>query len=496
MHDTLAITAVEADEPPLVIDLDRTLLRTDLLYESFFAALSQSPRAILDAASGLSRGRAALKAALVDRAEIDPASLPYNEAVVALAREARAQGRRVMLVSASDARLVSAVAGHLGLFDEAHGSDGRRNLGGSQKAAFLVERFGRGGFDYVGDAWTDLEVWRTAREAVTVGAAPKLRKAAAAAAGAVRHIEPSEGGIASLKPYLKAMRPHQWLKNVLIFLPLLAAHQFSLDAWTAAVLAFVAFSLTASSVYILNDLLDLSADRAHPRKRRRPFASGAAGVAEGALLAAGLLVAAAALVALVGSTRFAAVLVVYYALTLAYSLSLKRKLVVDICALAGLYSLRAVAGAAAAAIPLSPWLLGFMGFLFFSLAAMKRQTEVVDGARSGRERAAGRAYYAEDMHIVATMTIAAGYIATLVFALYISSAGTARLYPTEAVLWGVCPVLLYWISRMAMLSHRGVMPDDPVVFAVTDRISLACGVLVAALLVAASIDWGIASPFA
>lgn len=470
----------------LVVDLDHTLVRTDLLYETLFAGLSARPLATIAATLGaLPRGRAALKAALANMAPqtpLDIAGLPMNAAVLDHVRAARDAGRRTALVSASDARLVRAVAEHTGLFDEAHGSQDGVNLKGATKAAFLGDRFGPD-FEYLGDSPADLPVWERAGRAVTVGAPSGLRRAVARAASEAVHLEPRAGylpfGLSAA--HLRALRPHQWLKNILVFLPPLAAHSTDPAIWLAALAAFVAFSLTASSVYVLNDLLDLAADRAHPRKRRRPFAAGDVPIAHGLVMAPALLASALLVATLGASPPFLAVLAVYYVLTLVYSFDLKRRLVADIVALGGLYSLRILAGAAATGVILSPWMLAFSGFLFLSLAAVKRQAELVDGVATGRETAAGRAYRTEDLPIVTMMAVAAGYTSVLILALYVSSPEVRMLYTEPGILWAVCPVLLYWISRTVMLAHRGRMTDDPVIYAVRDRVSLACAAAVGLL---------------
>jgi 4-hydroxybenzoate polyprenyltransferase/phosphoserine phosphatase len=468
-----------AEAPVLAVDLDRTLIRTDLLHEGLLAALARSPGRALAALAALPQGRAAVKARLADLPlEVD--SLPLNETVLSHVRAARAAGARTALVSASDARLVRAVAARTGAFDEAHGSEAGRNLKGEAKAAFLAERFGAGRFAYMGDSAADLPVWRRAARAVTVGAGPALRRAAAAAAPQVEHLEPRQGGGIGLA-HLRALRPHQWLKNILVFLPAIAAHATDPGTWLAALVAFLAFSLTASSVYVLNDLLDLSADRAHPRKCRRPFAAGTVPILHGLAMAPALLAAALLLALLAAPPLFVAVLGAYYALTLAYSFELKRRLVADIVALGGLYSLRILAGAAATGVPLSPWMLAFSGFLFLALAAVKRQAELVDGIAAGRPQAAGRAYRAEDLPVVTMMAIAAGYTSVLILALYISSPEVRVLYAEPGLLWGACGVLLYWISRTVMLAHRGRMTDDPIVYALRDPVSLASGAAVLTL---------------
>ena len=458
----------------LVVDLDHSLIKSDLLHEALFEGLAHAPGETLRACSRLGDGIAAFKSAMTELCRVPPEDLPYNEEVIALIRARRAAGEKVALVSGSDQRMVRRIAGHLGLFDEAHGSTKERNLTGSRKAAFLAEQYGPGTFDYVGDSEKDLKVWAVARGAVTVGAPEKLRAAAQAAAPdrPAVHLAPPPTRKEWAAAALSAVRPHQWMKNVLVFLPAIASHQMDWGIWADALVAFVAFSMVASSVYLLNDLLDLTADRAHPRKRFRAMASGRLRVLHGALMAPALLAGGVGLSALLLPWTFLLVLLVYYVATMAYSFSLKRKLVIDICTLAGLYSLRVLAGAEAMQVYISPWTLAFTSFLFLSLAAIKRQAELVDGLRRGKDRASGRAYEVDDLPIVAMMAVASGYVAVLVLALYASSPEVAILYRSPTMLWAACPVLLYWVSRMAMLAHRGWMTDDPLVFAMRDPISL------------------------
>lgn len=277
--------------------------------------------------------------------------------------------------------------------------------------------------------------------------------------------------------YLRALRPHQWLKNLLVFLPMLAAHQLGSDTSTAAFGAFVSFSLVASSVYVLNDLLDLEADRAHPRKRFRPFASGAIPITHAPPMAIALLLIGGG-IALWISWSFAIVLAAYYALTTLYSTVLKRHIVIDICVLAGLYTMRMFAGGVATGIPLSVWLLAFALFIFLSLAAVKRQAELVDAAKRGVLASSGRGYTTDDLPIISMIAIAAGYVSVLVMALYVNSPNVINLYTRPESLWAVCAILLYWITRTVLLAHRGQMHDDPVVFAAKDRISQVCFVLI------------------
>ena len=468
----------------LAVDLDDTLIASDMLHESFWAVLGSDRGAVLKAAAKfVTGGRAALKATLAEQAAIDVAHLPYKEVVLDEIRAAKERGAHVVLATASDRTLATAVADHLGLFDEVMASDGDTNLKGSKKAEALVEKFGRAGFSYLGDNAADLPVWAVSGEAISVDAAPSVRERIKAPS--VRHIETAARNKSDTRPLLKALRPHQWLKNLLVFIPMMLAHNLSSEAMLTAVAAFVSFSLVASSVYVINDLADLSADRAHPRKRLRPFANGALPLATGLWLAPGLL-AGGFLVGAMAGQVFLLVLLFYYLCTLAYSFGLKRIAVIDICMLAGLYTLRVIAGAAATMNAPSVWLLGFSIFFFLALAAVKRQTELVDLIARGEAKASGRGYLPEDLPLITMMGLASGYVSVLVAGLYLTSDAVAELYSFPSALWGICTVLIYWISRIVMLTHRGRMHDDPIVFAVTDRVSLFCGVLIIGLVVLAA----------
>ncbi|WP_245281429.1 UbiA family prenyltransferase [Rhizobium sp. AAP43] len=456
--------------PILVVDLDGTLLRSDLLFESFWSALGRDWKSPFLATAALKRGKAALKRHLAEAAEIDIESLPYDTAVIERVSAWRAQGGRTALVTASDQGFADAIAAHLDLFDEVHGSDGLANLKSDAKAQFLAARYGAAGYVYMGDTHADLPVWQGARKAITVNASSRVRTKADALGVDIEHMSSI---LPSIRPYLKALRPHQWLKNLLVFLPMFAAHQLDLLTFAKSLLAFIAFSLVASSVYIVNDLLDLSADRAHPRKRNRPFASGSIPIAHGTWMAIGLL-ALGTLTAGVIGLPFLGVMTAYFIMTTAYSLHLKRRLIIDICVLAGLYTVRIVAGGAATGIPLSVWLLAFSIFFFFSLAAVKRQAELVDGLERGEAKASGRGYYVDDLPIISMIALSSGYVSVLVMALYVNSPAVSALYSRPEALWAICCILLYWITRMVMMTHRGSMHDDPVVYAAKDKISLCC----------------------
>jgi 4-hydroxybenzoate polyprenyltransferase len=457
---------------PLCVDLDGTLIRSDLLLESLMALIKRNPLYVFCIPLWLLRGKAGFKAAIAARATINPAALPYNQPFVDWLRAESEAGRSLWLCTAANEPLANVVAAHLGLFKGLLASDARVNLAGANKAARLVECFGEGGFDYCGNERRDLAIWRRAHGAIVVNGNHRLGKEVSRVTDLVREFPSSSN---RLRAIVKALRPHQWAKNGLLLVPLMAAHRISdPHALTAALLAVLAFCACASSVYVLNDLLDLEADRAHPRKSKRPFAAADLSIGVGLALAPCLL-AIAALIGWFLPLRFAAVLVTYWALTSTYSFYLKRFLLVDALALAGLYTLRIIAGAAAIAVPLSFWLLLFSVFLFLSLAFVKRFAELDALRRQQRLRAVGRGYYVEDLNVLQSLGSAAGYLSVLVLALYINSPEIENLYHRPKFVWMLCVLMLYWISRVWMMAQRGHMHDDPVVFAFKDRQSLAIG---------------------
>jgi 4-hydroxybenzoate polyprenyltransferase/phosphoserine phosphatase len=471
---------------PLALDLDGTVCRTDTLIESLLRVLAEKPLRLPALLLAMRSGPAAFKHAVAAATDLDPATLIYNDAVLGLAREARAAGRSVFLVTAAGRRVADQVAAYLGLFDGVMATDGARNLKGQAKADALVAKFGAGGFDYAGDANADRPVWRQARQAILVAPEAAMLASVRAECTDVIAIGQKPATLERLKTLMRALRVHQWAKNVLVFVPLFAAHIASRRAFFHETLALIAFSLCASSVYVLNDLVDLPHDRMHARKRLRPFASGALNLAQAPLLIGGTLLAGF-VTALFLPRRFLFMLAVYYACTVSYSFVLKRRMVWDVMMLAGLYTIRVFAGAAAISVPVSPWLLAFSMFLFFCLAVVKRLSEVTRHVKDGRtDKISGRGYLPEDIDMLRGMAAASGYMAVLVLALYVNSPELLPLYRHPDALWVLCPILLFWVSRVLMLSHRGDMHDDPVVFALRDRVSLLVGAAaVAALIISA-----------
>jgi 4-hydroxybenzoate polyprenyltransferase len=477
----MAVPASKAT-PPLCVDLDGTLIKSDVLLESLLLLLKRNPLYLFCVPIWLLRGKAALEAQIACRVSIDPAALPYNREFVEWLEAERASGRSLWLCTAANERLAAGIAAHVGLFDGVLASDAATNLAGAAKAEQLVSRFGEGGFDYCGNEQRDLAVWRRARGAIVVQGSRGLERGASAHTAVLRSF-PAK--VSTARAAIKALRPHQWAKNVLILVPLVAAHVNDLTRVEQTVLAMVSFCLCASSVYVLNDLLDLAADRAHPRKSRRPFASGDLSIATGLLIAPALLAVAVLLAALLPG-KFQLVFATYYVVTASYSFALKGVVLVDALLLASLYTLRIIAGAAATEVPLSFWLLLFAVFLFLSLAFVKRFAELDALRRQQRLRAAGRGYHAEDLPLLQSLGTASGYLSVLVLALYINSPDIQALYHRPKFIWMLCVLMLYWISRVWMQAQRGRMHDDPVVFALKDRVSLAVGLL-AAVTVAAAI---------
>ena len=439
---------------PLCVDLDGTLVKTDMLMETTVRLLAARPWMAFALPFWLGKGRAKLKREVALRAPFDPALLPYDETLLADLRTQRAAGRTLVLATAADATVADRIARHLALFDRTLASDGVRNLKGEAKAAALVAEFGRGNFDYVGNDRFDVPVWKEARKAVNVGKRPS--------------------------GWLGALRVHQWAKNLLVFVPLLTAHRLDAPSFSQAALAFLALSLAASCIYLVNDLVDLEADRRHATKRTRALASGAMPIATAVALAPALL-AASALLCLLLPWQFGALLAIYVATSLAYSFGLKRVSLVDVFVLAGLYLLRIYAGAAAVGVPVSQWLLGFSLFVFLSLAIAKRYSEVAALPPGEPTAVAGRGYVSGDRTLLATLGVATGCMSVVVFALYISSREVTALYRHPGVLWFSAPLLLYWIARIWQATFRERLREDPLLFTLRDVPSY---VVVGAILVA------------
>ena len=473
---TVASCSSTESSVPLCVDLDGTLVTSDTLLESLLTLARQDPWALLYLPIWMLGGRASFKQRVAEHVTPAAFRLPFRSDLIEHLEQQRRAGRTLILVTAANESTARCVAAYLGLFDRVMASDAQRNLKGAGKAAALVAEFGERGFDYAGDSRADLDVWSSARRALVVGS-PAFAERVAALAPVEKVFERSA---ASLTDWANALRVYQWVKNLLLFVPLIAAHKANdVELVLHGLVAFLAFSLCASSVYLINDLFDLDADRAHPWKSSRAFAAGRLSISRGIAAVPILLVPAFAIAARL-PFAFMAILALYFAAALLYSLRLKRSAVLDVLVLAGLYTLRLLAGAAAVSVPASFWLLAFSMFLFLSLALVKRVGELGNLPADGS--AAGRGYRRDDLPVLLALGTASGYTAVMVFALYINSSTSELLYRHPRALWLLCPLLLFWVSRVWLVTHRGEMHDDPIVFAFRDPVSLWLVVPAAAIL--------------
>jgi 4-hydroxybenzoate polyprenyltransferase len=455
---------------PLCVDLDGTLIRTDLLLESFLLMIRQNFLFLFCIPFWLLAGKAALKDRIARKITFDPAAIPYNHQLLTWIRAQKELGRPIVLATASNRLLAEKVSEHLGCFDQVLASDESVNLSGDIKRAALAARFGDRGFDYAGNSREDSSIWAQCGNCIVVHASKKTL-ASARKGAPVAQVFPKPK--LRLKTWLRGLRVHQWVKNLLICVPLFTSHRLSdVSAIRNTAILFFAFSACASVIYILNDLLDLPADRAHATKSSRPFASGDLSIVQGFLLAVGSAVIAFTLALyLPPSAQF--VLACYFVLTSLYSLWLKRKLILDVLILASLYTIRILAGGAAGHIKISGWLITFSLFFFLSLAICKRSSELMNLVKANKTRTSGRFYETTDLEPLNICGISSGMLACLIILLYEGSQQAQLLYKTPQLLFLLCPLLFYWISRLWVLTFRGALREDPILFAVRDRVSYA-----------------------
>lgn len=483
-HSTANPTNEQVEPSVVFVDLDGTLVATDLLAEALLRIVSRRPAILPQCIVAAFQGRASLKQCAAESVHFDAKLLPYRPEVIDLLRQQKAKGNTIVLATASPVEWANAVAKHLGLFDAVLASDGNTNLKGPAKLRAITaycRQVGQQEFAYVGDSVADLPIWQQAARVYVV--APSASLGAKLAQQGAR-TQPLVHRTKIWMNVLKLLRPHQWTKNLLLFVPICLAHMVDVQGMASALLAFLVFSLAASSVYVLNDLVDIDSDRQHPTKRNRPFASGALSVAYGPPLALMMLTAAVTIAAITLPLSFFGFLVLYLAVTTLYSFWLKRIVVVDVMVLAGLYTLRIIAGTVATASPMSEWLLGLSLFLFTSLAFAKRYAELSRLAGQNQSDSVGRGYLVTDLSVIESLGPASGYLAVLVLALYVNSDAMRSLYSTTWPLWLICPLFMYWITRVWFFAKRGQLSEDPVVFALKDRTSrvLAASVVLLAFL--------------
>jgi 4-hydroxybenzoate polyprenyltransferase/phosphoserine phosphatase len=482
----------------LCVDLDGTLVKSDTLVDSALALARHRPASLLQLPGWVLQGKAALKRHLTAAVTLDVAHLPYNRELLQYLEQQHASGRPIYLATAADTVLAQRIADHLGLFSGVLASDGTTNLAGHNKLAAFRQRFGEN-FCYIGNARPDLPLLQVCHEPMTANPTSGLRSALRT--GKITPVRVFIEQSSGLRAWVKALRLHQWAKNILLFFPLLLAHAHAPGLIAAAVVAFVSFGLCASATYIINDLLDLDADRQHPRKRRRPFASGDLSAISGVFVSALFLVTSALLAIAVPhiiraispglpfippfQIDFLGWLCIYLVTTLAYSLRFKRAVVVDVIVLSGLYTIRILAGSAATGVGVSTWLASFSIFFFLSLAFVKRFAELENLVARGGSAPKGRGYNVSDIEQLRSFGSASGYASVVVLTLYISNLSAAELYHHTNRLWLLVPVLLLWISRLWLQASRGQLDEDPVVYAITDKRSLLLGLVVILIVLSA-----------
>ena len=464
---------------PIVVDLDETLARTDFFFESLLLFIKQNPFNIFRALRWLLQNdRAYLKSKIAQSVDIDVTTIPFNTALIKWLEEKKKLGHEIVLATATHHKYANSVAEHLGLFDRVLASDSDFNLKGANKEQKLIELFGSKGFIYAGDSKADLSVWRSAQAGVFAGSSRQIKDELQKVTQLEQAFSPPVGKHVGLR----AIRIHQWVKNLLLFVPLLTSHNLTdMSKLAMAIVAFFAFSFCASSVYILNDFFDLNDDRKHRSKHKRVFASGELGIVKGGMIFILCLVLSVILSIFVGAD-FLLIIAIYFAATLLYSLCLKAQMMIDIILLAALFTIRIIAGAVAVDVQLSFWLLAFSMFIFLSLAIMKRYIELLAIKTSDvRINQKARGYYVDDINMLSSLGTTSGCLAVLIMAFYVNSPDVIKLYSQQQVLWIVCPVLLFWICRTWLMASRGVVDDDPIAFVIKDKVSWACTLIVLAL---------------
>jgi len=449
----------------LCVDLDGTLVLTDTLHESLILLLKHNVLLVFLLPLWLLKGKAYFKDQIARRTKLSPEFLPYNETVINYVKERNKEGVKSYLVTASHQSVADSVADHLGIFSGQFGSDAQNNYKGSNKAQFLNDRFGQDQYEYIGNDTADLPVWKNSGRAIVASQSESLLRRAQSENDNTSQLKSNIK--TNLRSYLKMMRIHQWVKNLLILLPLLLSHSITdIDKILLACYGFILFSFAASGIYIFNDLTDLNHDRAHPKKSKRQLASGEVPVAHGFVMGS-LLWSVSLIISFIYFDLLFLFIIGYIILNFVYSIYLKKLVLIDVVVLAGFYTLRIIIGSVMTSVALSFWLLTFSLFVFFSLALVKRYLEITIHTKE-RSEVKGRGYHREDDIITIILGVASGLMSVLVMALYIHDPHTQQLYTNSNWLWLTIPVLLYWMSRLWMLAHRRQIVDDPILFALKD----------------------------
>ena len=475
------MSKVPIQEVPLCVDLDGTLLSTDMLLESLICLIKVKPLCVFLIPFWLFRGKANLKAQIAYRVELFQLTPPFNNEVVSFVTDSRKK-QKTILVTGTHQTIADHVGALKDLFDEVKGSDDSLNLTAENKTSWLVDNFGVGGFDYIGNDRDDIPVWKAARNALVVS--PKLGIASRTGINYSRHfvtVKPT------IRDYLGLIRVHQWIKNALIFVPFILDHRLpNIEAMLLLIVAFFAMSFMASATYIVNDMLDLNADRQNETKRLRVLASGKVPLLHGFFVIAGLSLFTG-LCMLVLPSEMNWLLLTYLSCTLLYSFLLKQSAILDVVSIAFLHTLRVVAGTVVIQAQWSFWLLAFSMFMFFSLAMAKRVSELTNLKNMGKVHTIGRDYQVDDIPVLIASGVSTGFSSILVVALYINSDKSFVQYGEPSLLWFLCPVLMYWVGRIWLITGRGQLHEDPIVFALRDRVSVFTGAIVATIMISATL---------
>lgn len=465
----------------LIVDLDGTLTNTDCSVESLCSAIVKNPLIIFYSIIWYVKGKPYLKKRLFDASNFQVKNLPFNDSVIEIIKDAKVQNEKIYLFTGSTQKIADEVSDHLNLFDGSFGSNEKINLTSYNKLTKIRDIIGHESFSYVGNSKADLPVWEEAEKIYIVSNFGESLK------NKLKNKAPKvvlKSGNSYLS-FIKIMRPYQWLKNVLVFVPFFIYEYSTVKEFWMSIIGFVSFSLAASSVYILNDFLDVSSDREHPTKKQRPFASGELSLIHSFWMIPVLLIPSLILASSVSLNSFI-IISSYLLITFLYSLYLKKVLILDICILASLYTLRLIGGAIfiQSEFSLSPWLINFSIFFFFFLACIKRESELIIGIDSKKENSR-RSYFEEDKKIISTLSVSSGLLSVLVLLLYAENSMNSSAFSSPILLWFLSPIFLYWISRFCIISSRGFIKEDPLFFAIKDRVSILFAILVFTIISAA-----------
>lgn len=452
---------------PLVVDLDGTLIHTDLLYEGILILLKRNPLYIFKFLVWILKGKTHFKSEIFKIAKLRYDLLPYNKELLDFLKSESSNGRKLILATASLKSNAQGISKEYPIFDKIYGTE-KINLKGTNKLKVLIDDFGKSKFDYIGNSHSDITIFSSSRFSYLVNPSRSLERNTRQISD-LKYVWKSQKS--HWKDYIKAIRAYQWIKNLLIFVPLITSHSFySFHLILLSTAAFFAFSFAASAGYVINDLLDLNADRSHPRKKSRPFASGKLSIPTGIILAL-ILLTGGVIIASQLNSHFLIILLGYFVISFSYSLYFKKIILFDVFILAFLYSTRIIAGGTATHIPISFWLVSFSTFIFLSLAFVKRYSELMKVTSESDLQHRGREYRKEDLNLLQIMGIASGFLSVVVFSLYINSPEVLELYTRPKILWTISFTFLFWISHIWIITNRGEMTDDPIVYAIRDKIS-------------------------